>query len=240
MSSNAANVNGVQYTVVFVNNSTQTGNACIYQQGPNIANPEVMSLAWLTKGAAPSTTLVFTWTIDYSFVWAQTGVLKPGVLFTASQVWPADLSTDNQVTFTQQGGIYTFQDQQAGPESGSLYITEDATIPANQASVGVGMSGAGTFATQAQPNWHLIFTPTPEYYITFGTYVAGEVMSITEVSNSQLIQFPTNEYSMTVTLNADNTFTVVPTSQANAQFLEARERMSWGQQQANLLPAARG
>lgn len=220
-----------QYSLVFVNNSTQEGTVCVYQQDPNITNPDVMSLAWFAKPAAPTTTIIFTWGIDYDFVWSETGVLRPGVLFVASQTWPTDLSSENQVTFTNQDGAYTFADQQAGPQAGSLYITEDGTIPPNQASVGIGMSGFGTFAVQAQPNMNLVFTPNPQYWVTFGSYTQGEVMDISEVNNPAEIVFPPNVYSMTATLGANNEWTVAPTFQVNARLLEARREhpeAAWG------------
>lgn len=230
---------GTNYSVVFVNNSKQTGSACMYQQDPDITIPNVMSLAWFTKSAHPTTRVSFSWSIDYNFVWSETGSLVPGVIFMASQTWAADLSTENQVTFTQSGGAYTFQNQQQGPRQGSLFITEDGTIPANMASVGVGMSGFGTFVVQAQPNMNLVFTPHPEYWITFGNYVQGEVMDISSVSNPAKIEFPPNVYSMTAVLNADNTWTITSTAQANTLFVEARERnpeLAWGEHLA--LPAA--
>lgn len=214
---------GVQYSLIFVNNSTQTGDACVYQQDPNITDPNVMSLAWFSKKAAPTTTVQFDWTIDYSFVWSETGQLRPGVMFTASQTWAADLSTTNQVQFTNLGGAYTFQNQTQGPQQGSLYILEDNTIPPNQASVGVGMSGSGTFAVQAQPNTTAIFTPHPQYWITFGNYVQGEVLDITTISSAANIVFPPSTYSMTAILNADNTWTVQPTSSVNAALVAGRE-----------------
>ncbi|HEY0036700.1 MAG TPA: hypothetical protein VGB66_08440, partial [Longimicrobium sp.] len=206
---------------------------------PTITDPSIMSLAWFTKGAAPTTTITFTWSIDYSFVWAQTGLLKAGVVFQAGQVWPADLSTRNQVTLTQENEVYTFENQTTGAATGNLYITEDPSILADQVAVGVGMSGSGTFVKQGQPNWNLTFTPHPQYWIAFGSYTHGEVMDISSMSDAGLIQFPPNEYSMTVTLNPDNTWTIVPTSQANAAFLEAKRSQTWGQQMgAALLRAA--
>jgi hypothetical protein len=232
---------GTQYSVVFVNNSSQTGSACIYQQDPNIGIPDVMSLAWFAKLAAPTTKISFQWTINYNFVWSQTGALVPGVIFMASQTWAADLSSTNQVTFTNNGGAYTFKNQTKGPAQGNLYITEDGTIPPNQAAVGVGMSGFGTFVVQSQPNMNLIFTPHPEYWITFGNFMQGEVMDITEINNPGQIQFPPNVYSMTATLNADNTWTIQPTLTANAQFLKAKRRhpeLTWGQD-PEALPAGR-
>lgn len=231
--------NDVQYSVIFVNNSSQTGSACIYQKDPDITIPDVMSLAWFAKDAAPTTKIAFSWSIEYDFVWSETGTLVPGVVFMASQVWPADLSSDNQVTFTNSDGAYTFSNQIAGPRTGNLYIKEDESIPVGVASVGIGMSGFGTFVVQAQPNMNLIFTPDPEYWITFGNYMQGEVVDITEVNNPAQIKFPPNVYSMTAILNPDNTWTITSTAQANANFLQARAHLAFGQHPEALLSAPR-
>jgi hypothetical protein len=201
---------GVQYTVVFVNNSTNSANACLYQTSPEGGPPGAMSLAWLSKYAAPKTHLIFQWSVDYSFVWAQTGPLQPGVVFEAAQMWPADLSGNNQITFTSQWGTYTFQNPTAGPAQGSLYIREDNTIAPEQAAVGIGMSGAATFAAQAQPNMSLVFTPHTQYWIAAGNYTQGEVLDVSGVNNPAQIIFPAGVYSMTATLNADNTWTIRP------------------------------
>jgi hypothetical protein len=233
---------GPTYSLIFVNNSTQNGSACIYQQDPDITIPDVMSLAWFTKSTSPTTKVIFTWSIDYQFVWSETGNLVPGVIFVASQTWDADLSTKNQVTFTKVDGPYTFTAQTQGPRTGSLYISEEPSIPPNQASVGVGMSGFGTFAVQAQPNTSLVFTPHPQYWITFGNYTQGEVMDISEVNAPAQIEFPANVYSMTAILNNDNTWTITPTAQVNAEFLAAREQspqMAWGQP-SGALPSSVG
>ncbi len=196
------------YSLTFINNSNLEGDACVYQQDPDLGVENVQTLAWFTKSAAPTTQLIFDWSIDYSFVWSQTGNLVPGVVFTASQTWAADLSSTNQVTFTDENGAFTFENQTQGAEEGSLYISEDGTIPVGEASVGIGMSGFGTFAVDAEPNYNLVFTPHPEYWITFGTYTQGEVMNISESTNSAQISFPDNVYAMTATLNADNTWTI--------------------------------
>ncbi len=228
-------MSGTQYSLIFVNDSTMTGDACVYQQDPDLGDPNAMSLAWFAKAAAPTTTVQFDWTIDYSFVWSETGELDAGVMFAASQDWPADLSTTNQVQFTNSGGAYTFQNQMAGPQGGTLYISQDGSIPSNQASVGIGMGGSGTFAVQAQPNVTAMFTPHPEYWITFGTFSQGEVLDIATITSAAVIDFPANTYSMTATLGADNTWTVVPTSEVNAAFVEARKKdpkALWGRRAA--------
>lgn len=220
--SNGSGNRGVSYSLIFVNNSTNPGSACVYQEDPNIGNPNVQSLAWFAKRTAPTTRTTFSWTVDYSFVWAETGELIPGVMFAASQTWAADLTSTNQVTFSNDGGMYTFQNQQAGAQAGSLYIREDASVPLKQASVGIGMSGAGTFAVQAQPNMNLVFTPHPKYYITFGEFTPGEVLDITSITDKAEIKFPSGVTSMTALLREDNTWSVMPTSAANKRIIERR------------------
>lgn len=218
------------YTLTFVNHSANFGSVCIYQKAPDTSVHNVMSLAWFSKAAAPSTQISFDWTIDYSFIWSQTGALAPGVLFSASQVLPADLTNTNKVTFTNENGAYTFENQGPGTP-GSLTIVQDGTIPAMQAAVGIGMSGNGAFAVQAQPNFTEMFTPHPNYWITFGTFTQGEVVDVESMTNPAEITFPENIYAMTAILNSDNTWTVMPTNEANALFLKARARnplARWG------------
>ena len=222
-----------QYSLTVINQSQNLGDFCVYQTAPDIDDPNVFSLAWFTKKAQPTTKVKFTWTIDYSFIWSETGTLVPGVMFDASQVWDADLSTKNQVTLTNDAGAFTFENLQAGPKPGTLSIKQDATIPFNTAAAGIGMSGAGTFVVQAQPNYTSMFSPHPKYWVTFGSFEQGEVLDITQiVSQSAEIDFPVNVYSMTAILQADNTWLVQPTKDVNAAYVAARERnerAAWGE-----------
>lgn len=184
--------NGCQYQLLFNNESTNEGNVCIYQTDPNIGVPNVLSLAWFSKYTHPTTSVDFSWEINYNFVWANTGILIPGVLFGASQAWEADLENNNQVSLNFKNGAYTFEHQTQGPEDGNLYIKETKNIPLKQASVGVGMSGKGTFVVQAQPNFNLAFSPHPQYWITFGTFKQGEVLDVGQITNKA----PVSGYSL--------------------------------------------
>jgi hypothetical protein len=222
---------GETYSLTFVNNSTNTWDAAVYQKDPDLGIPNVQSLAWFAKTTAPTTKVVFKWKIEYSFVWSETGELVPGVLFNATQDWPADLKTTNQVTFTKDPA-YTFKDQTKGPQDGTLYIQQASTLPSKMASVGIGMSGSGVYAVQAQPNILAKFSPHPQYWITFGQFVQGEVLDIGQVvGQAANIKFPVNVYQMTAILGEDNKWTVKPTSAVNAAFLAARnsdKEALWG------------
>ncbi|HZP49960.1 hypothetical protein [Actinocrinis sp.] len=207
---------GTEYRLTVVNNSTNYVDLCVYQSPPDLGVPDVNALAWLAEPAHPTTTVHFRWTIDYSFVWSNNGELAVGSLFDASQDWPADpygKTAPQQAQLSYLNGAYTFDEGAQPvptPQPGNLYIHEDATIPLREASVGVGMSGAGTFAVVAQPNQNLMFTPHPEYWITAGVFTAGQVIDEEQISDKAAVAFPPGVFSMLATLNPDNSWTVQP------------------------------
>jgi len=217
---------GTQYTLRVINNSKSFWDMCVYQMDPDLAAKGAMSLAWFSKPAYSTTTVKFNWSIDYSFTWSETGELVPGVFFDATQVWPADPSTvgvstataaGNQIGFTYPGRAFNFTSTPTpGAKAGSLYIKEDGSIPEGRASVGIGMSGAGTFAFQGMPNVTMNLTPHPVYYLVAGSYVQGEVLDIATMTDAVSIQFPDNVYSMTATLSSVNTWSVAPSAQVNS------------------------
>lgn len=212
------------YSVIFDNQSSNTGSVCVYQKQPDITDPKIMSLAWFSKAADPTTKIEFKWQIEYDFLWDQTGELKPGIVFDASQVWQADLSSQNAITLTQDAGGYTFKNLTSGV-SGTLTINTDGTIPQKDVSVGIGMAGFGTFVVQGQPNWHVSFTPHPEYWITFGDYEQGQVLDISSTSNPAQIKFPNRIYKMHATLQSDNTWNIRPMTKS-LQHVKGKELVS--------------
>jgi hypothetical protein len=214
---------GQQYTLRAINNSTKPGSMCVFQPYPDPGVASATPLAWLSKWTIQGMTVLYQWTVDYNFVWGETGPLVPGVIFDASQILNADLQNTNKVTFTHAGGTYEFINQTKGPQPGTLYVTEDITIPRNeQASVGIGMSGFGTFIVQAEPNINLAFMPFPQYFIAFGDFQQGEALDLATIKNSAMVPFPKNVFSMTAILNPNNSWTITPTASANDALTEAR------------------
>jgi rhizosphere induced protein len=200
-----------KYSLTVTNNSTQFQDLCVYQKPVDLGVPNAVSLAWLTAPAWPNTTVTFNWTLDYSFMWSQTGSLKPGVTFQAQQIVPADPDslTSNQIQFDFRNGAFTFLPGAAAgtPELGSLYIRQLGGVPANGAMVGIGMSNAGTFAVAAQPNINLVFTPHPEYWVTAGTFAQGQVLDIEEITNEAEVPYD-GTFAMQAVLSSTNEWTV--------------------------------
>ncbi|WCN36603.1 hypothetical protein [Aneurinibacillus uraniidurans] len=201
-----------QYSITFLNKSTNSGNFCVFQEAPKVKDQKVLSLAWLTQMAHPNTKGAFEWNVDYSFVWSETGTLTPGVQFIANEVLPAGLNKNNAVTLAYEDGAYRFVNQTTQSSSDGLHIDQDLNIPFKEASVGVGMSGNSVYAVQAQSNLDLRFIPHSKYYITFGDYTEGQVLDTEAKTNAVEVQFDPGVYSMTVILNEDHTWTIEPTS----------------------------
>ena len=216
------------YTLTFINNSNNNWDFCCYQEDPTISQQDVMSLAWFAFPVAPTTSVSFSWTINYQFVWSQTGKLAAGVKFNASQKWDASLTTDNSVDFTRKpNSAFTFQNQADFGSPGTLYINQDGTIPSNTAAVGINMgiegapqgAGSGTFVVPAQPNITASFTPHPTYWVTFGQYTPGQVLDIQQITQKAQVEFDPNVYDMYAILDASNNWTVTSQQNLNAAFL---------------------
>lgn len=200
-----------QYSLTVVNNSTEAQDLCVYQKPVDLGVQNAVSLAWLSAPCWPNQGVTFKWSLEYSFVWSQTGSLKPGVVFAPQQSLPADpsLMSANQTQFASTEGTFAFQPGAAAgsPQLGSLYIRQLSSIPPSTAAVGIGMSNAGVFVVQAEPNQNLVFTPHPEYWITAGHFAAGQVLDLEQISNEAMVAF-NGTFEMTATLGPDNTWSV--------------------------------
>lgn len=195
------------YNLTLENNSAMPWTFYVYQQAPNQASSNVFSLAWFASPftMAPGTQITFDWTVDYGFVWGACGSVLPGVTFNASDCVSADLTSNNTIGFSNSNNTPTFSNQVTGNPSGSLVINDASNVPNNVFTVGVSMSGAGTFVTPAGPNLTHTFTPTPTYWIAAGTNVqVGTILDITTVNQNAQVVFPVNTYSLVYSLGQDN------------------------------------
>lgn len=214
---------GTQYTLTFVNSSTLSRSFICFQEDPAIGVPDVMSLAWYTKFTHPGTTTDFEWFMNYSLIWSEQGNLKPGVKFTASDIVDADpkgIEHPNKISLQYVDDGFKFANPSNQGSKGSLTIDTEAGFPAGKASIGIGMSGSGTFAVPAIPQDHTIFTPHPQYWVAFGNYKKGTVLDITQISNKKQVIFPTNVFAMTAIYNDSGDWDIRPTSEVNAIIAE--------------------
>jgi hypothetical protein len=143
-------------------------------------------------------------------VWSKTTNLIPGTIVKTSQAWDANLSTLNHVNFNYANGAYTFSDPSQGDYEGNLYIDQTKRVVSNDASIGIGMSGKGSFVIPSQPNMKVIMTPKPTYWVLFGDYEEGEILDTTQVTDSAVkLQYKGTKV-MNVEFTGNNTWNVLP------------------------------
>jgi hypothetical protein len=191
-----------------------------FQKNPNIADPNLKSLAWFTKSTAAYSAVKFSWDLNYNFMWAETGMLVPGVVFEANQSFPANpfataVAQHNlegnqvQLTYHADDDYFEFVDGPPTPGvvRGTLYAVSDSTVPNGIASVGIGMSNAGTFAQPALTNIMASFTPDPTYYVAAASSMQQGAVLEDEVSYAVELQFA-GVTALTATFQPDHTWTV--------------------------------
>jgi len=200
---------GTKYSLKLINESTQPWIFFVFQKLPE-ETPKIFSLAWFASPylLVPGTDITFEWQINYNFVWTQTGVLIPGVVFHASATKDCDPAGANTTNFSLNPGPNLSNPYKA-PPAGSLVINDAADVPGEQFAVGIGMSGMGTFAVQAGPNLKHMFTPKPTYWVAAGAdQKIGTVLDIATITKTAEAKFPTNVYALKATLGEDNLWKV--------------------------------
>ena len=220
------------YTMNFINNSSNPWNFCCYQKDPGILDQGALSAAWFVAQTVHTTTHVnFSWTIDYGLTWSQSGTIGPGIIYNASQNWPV-VASQNTVTLTKSGGSYMFDNQRQQAPPAAFNIIQDGTIvPQDGVGIGISMQVQGSGASglnpiyvqNAQPNIQTQFTVTPSYWVTFVQNIQpSEILDVTNMTNTVEVPYDVGVYSMSVTLNAQNSWQVGTTAALNAGVKTAR------------------
>ena len=206
---NFSEENGTNYSLTCVNNSSADWVFYIYQKMPNQPK-EVFSLAWFASPYKISSgdQITFHWSINYSFVWGDTGTLKPGITYNASGKKSCSPDGNNQTTFSMNDNTPQLSIPIPGGQAGSLTIHEDGNIPNNKFSTGIGMSGQGTFVQQGLQNIDQVYTPEPVYYIAAAQSIQMGCVLAQSISKSQQVVFDANIYSLTATLGSDQLWTI--------------------------------
>lgn len=200
---------GQPYSIAINNQSAiDDQNAIVFQKSPALPS-DVYTLAWLTKKCHSGTWINFDWTVEFNFVWGQNGTLKPGVNYQAGEVIDADLTDHNKVSLTYDGGFKFGPTSRSAAAAGSLIIHQGLDIPGNgdpeQGSVGIGMSGAGTFVVPTNPNGDgggTGFGITPSYWVAFGSHTPGTVVTEDILNFPQELAFPVGKFNAKCVLNA--------------------------------------
>ena len=206
------------YRLHVTNNSSAFETFAVYQADPDLDSGNVMSLAWLAKGAHPTQYLFFEWTIDYSVMWSDSDMTgNPGdtVTFDIGQDVPVDPADTNHngVELTYADGVPFLQLAPLTadtPQVGNIYVNELSTLPAQGVgTIGLAISGSPAYAAPAAPNRLEVFTPHPNYWITAGTFEAGVALDVEDISpHSQNLLYPSGVTELWVNFDRAREWTV--------------------------------
>jgi hypothetical protein len=218
-----------QYTLTIRNNSLRYGSMCVFATPPDDkVQLGLKSLAWFSKAAHPNTSVQFKWSLDYSFVWSQTGELVTGVTFIASEYIDADPSNDklNTAYFDMQGGAYLFGDVTKAHKAtpGTLAISTSPTVPDSDAAIGIGIGGNPAMVQSATPNYPFTFIPKVRYWVAFGDYTEGQVLDVNAMTEIYELKFPINVYAKTLILDEGNTWSEGNTLQEYNDKIRAKNK----------------
>lgn len=206
------------YRLEMLNNSDNSYDFCVYQRSADTTLEPVDSVAWSVYSLAPTVKGSLMWSPDLEFVWGPAGVVAPGVIFEASQRWPGSPTGQNVVTLQKNaGGALTFADLGAGGKQGAMTIETRQDVPPQDIAIGLNMTittehshtaASAALIAQAHPGQRAVFAPPGSYWLTFGSFKTGEILSNTKMAHSVQLVFPTNVYELSATLNRDETWTV--------------------------------
>lgn len=211
---------GKKYSITVHNQASHSAYLTVFQNDPTQWSAHAMPLAWFAKFSRPDSRVRFEWGDDIGLSWAETGELRPGMQFCASETYePA--GGNNRITLVYNGSYHFVNPGQALDDPAGLHLAESGSIPLrSQAAVGVTMSGSTVYATQARPNQDLSFSPHPQYFIAYGNYEEGEVIDVSTIHNPLQLSYPVGIYALTTTLNADGTWDQpISLAQANQERL---------------------
>jgi rhizosphere induced protein len=149
--------------------------------------------------------------------------LSPGAIFRSMENLPADTSSNNAVTLSNARQNMRFIDQRAGSQTDNFYIHNAADVPMRAVAEGLAQNDRPVFVVAAQPNMQAQFGIDSEIWIAFGEFEQGEVLD-PGLSGRALLEkskviygpptrvvFPSGVTAMDATLNADNSWTILPT-----------------------------
>ncbi|TRL37446.1 hypothetical protein [Rhizobium straminoryzae] len=195
------------YRLICANTSRMHGNFSIYQMPPQTESiQQVVSLAWLSRPAPPSSSVTFTWSTAMSFVWGERGRFRGRSYFAACQQVPAHPERENLIDLTSEElGSPFFANLRGGGPSGALTVRQRNAIFNYPVHVGIAIGGSAVYTVEFQANISTSFIAHRDrYWVTFGGYSPGEAIDATSVTNGVVLDFSPINPTLSVVMGPDN------------------------------------
>ncbi|AUP80210.1 protein RhiA [Flavivirga eckloniae] len=201
-----------QYSLKCINNSDSNWYFYIYQRMLNQEDNDVYSLVWMASPykIGKNSFIIFTWSLEDSFWWFNTGDLQIDVVPASGGDISASLPSNNSTTFSIVDNTPKLSSAVSGTPSDKFLIKGEDNIPNYTFSTGIGMSDFATYLKQSYTNTSQEFDSNTTFWIAATTsqkQVTG-VLSQTNISNAAIFSFPVNVYNLTASLGEDNLWTI--------------------------------
>lgn len=200
-------------TVQVVNNSGMPTTAYVFVTSPQ--NNELQSTAWLAQQVYPGEPAALKWDFSTQLMWG-TGSPFPGTTFDSQQTLtmpPAGPGQSGTAELAAANGSYSLVNTPAGGAPyGSLAVQSSQSVPVNNLTLALGISGAPALLAPAFPNQTTTFPTTGlTYWLSTSPFIqAGQVVDTFSVSNAVQLNFPPGVGELTATLDLDGTWTIQP------------------------------
>ncbi len=201
---------GGEYTIVFKNESGQSGVAMVYQLPPDTSMSNVFAVAWQTTNvsADPTRDTTFSWSEEYSVSWSQSGGISTGAIYSYATSIDVDLSEGAGATLDLGSGSLEPSGQGGGIQPGALQVSVSGGNSGQIATVGVGIDGTTGLVVSIPTGAEWTYEPTSTYYIAFGHFIEGMVLNVALIANAVAIDFSDGTSTFVVTYGKDHQFTV--------------------------------
>ncbi|HEU5354912.1 MAG TPA: hypothetical protein VFU65_10645 [Actinocrinis sp.] len=213
---------GDQYSLTLKNRSPQPGlTFAVYTVAPDGISDAADSypIAWLTKALNEGNDVTFTWTLEFTLMFASMGAESGTVWKEHGALAVNDNSSSrNSAQLGFEHGDYTFRlNNGAHPvKPGHVYLDTTSQVPSWTAENGPSVALAiatgkdnvprPAIAGNSGPLLHHRFDLHPTYYIRAGHMDQGEMADLDTVTEGQKVIFAAGVTDSTWTFNADNTW----------------------------------
>ncbi|MDO5969867.1 hypothetical protein Q4Q35_08605 [Flavivirga aquimarina] len=178
----------------------------------NQSDNDIYSLVWMISPykIGLQSFITFTWSLNDSFWWLNTGKLQADVIPKSGGSVSASLTSNNSTTFNIENNTPQFSTPVSGTPSDAFLIMGGNNIPNFTFSTGIGMSNFATCIKQTYVNTSQEFDSNTTYWVaaTTSQKQVSETLSLTNISNTETFSFPLNTYNLTATLGEDNIWSI--------------------------------
>ena len=200
------------------NASDDNAIIAVFQTNPLV--PSAISLVWFSQKINNLNTHKFTWAVDWSVNFDNSGMLQAGIDWTSTgqpvSLNPNTVGGSNLVPLSYNGDFELGIASNVPDEKlGSFQVVSDKTYTntdAKKLSVSAYMNGTPALAIECPPDTDIQFSTHPTYYVARINSVIGSQISASAITGATKIIFEDGITDLSFTLNDTNTF--IPTDVA--------------------------